>query len=97
MQRVCFNLQKAVVVELQMQHASAQARALPTHPRDHKQCRSQRTVRSASLAPPEVRLATRQERRDALLVILAKTRQCELVDVHVAGEIVERVRQTVDG
>src|SRR5260370_13091830 len=97
MQRVCFNLQKADVVQLQMPHALAQARALPTHPRDHRQCRSQRTLRSVSLAPPEARLATRQERGDALPVILAKTRQPERVDVHVAGEIVERVRRTVYG
>jgi len=43
-------------------------------------------------ASPEPRLAPAEERRDALLVMLAETRQRELIDVHVAGEIVERVR-----
>src|SRR5260370_25400854 len=38
------------------------------------------------LASPEAGLAALEERRDAFLVVLAKTRQRELVDVHVAVE-----------
>ena len=49
---------------------------------------------SASFEP---RLAPTEKRRDAFLMILGKARQRELVDVHMAGEIVERVRQTIDG
>src|ERR1035437_6785597 len=48
------------------------------------------------LAPFEPRLAPLQERRDAFLVILGQARKREMVDVHVAGEIVERVRQAMD-
>src|SRR3981081_3116788 len=46
------------------------------------------SIPSAS-APPEPRLAPAEERGDALLVILAEACQRELVDVHVAGEIVQ--------
>ena len=49
------------------------------------------------LAPPEARLAPAEERRHALLVVLGQARQRELVDVHVACEIVERMRQAIDG
>jgi hypothetical protein len=35
--------------------------------------------------------------RNTFLVIFGHTRQRELIDVHVTGEIVERVRETVDG
>ncbi|MBB1094409.1 hypothetical protein HUU61_24380 [Rhodopseudomonas palustris] len=38
-----------------------------------------------------------QEGCDPLLVVLAHARERELVDVHVAGEIVQRVRQPADG
>src|SRR5260370_2115890 len=60
-----------------------------------------RLSRSHSSAPVlaafEPRLAPLEERRHALLVIFGQARQRELVDVHVACEIVERVRQAIDG
>src|SRR5690349_8194197 len=46
---------------------------------------------------PELRLAPLEERGDAFLVVLAHACQRELVEVHVAGEIVERMREAVDG
>jgi hypothetical protein len=51
---------------------------------------------TAVSAPPESRLPALQECRHAFLVILAHARQRELVEVHMAGEIVERMRQAVD-
>jgi hypothetical protein len=45
----------------------------------------------------EARLASSQKRRDTFLVIVGQARQRELVDVHVAGEVVERMRQAIDG
>ncbi|MEH2534189.1 hypothetical protein V1277_006515 [Bradyrhizobium sp. AZCC 1588] len=49
-----------------------------------------------ALFPSELRFAPLQKRRDAFLVILGHARQRELVDVHVAGEIVERMREAID-
>src|ERR1700677_3146191 len=52
---------------------------------------------ASALASLEACLAPSEECRDAFLVILGQARQRELVDVHVAGEVVERMRQTIDG
>src|SRR5437588_5100107 len=49
-----------------------------------------------ALSPPESRLAPFQKRLDAFLVVFAHARQRKLVDVHVARQIVERVRQTIN-
>src|SRR5580658_8898414 len=49
------------------------------------------------LPSPEARLAPFEERRHALLVVLGQAGECKLVDVHVAGEVVERMRQAIDG
>ena len=50
----------------------------------------------AGLLSPELRLAAAEEGLDAFLVILRHARQRELVEVHVTGEIVERMRQSID-
>ena len=59
-----------------------------------RDCRNRSVLVSAS---PETRLTPLQKRRHALLVIVGQARERKLIDVHVAGEIVERVRQAVDG
>ena len=48
-------------------------------------------IRLHASTPAKARLAPLQERGDTLLVILGQARQRELVDVHVTGEVVERV------
>src|ERR1700758_3510740 len=49
------------------------------------------------LSSAKSRLTPLQERRDALLVVLADAGEQELIAVHVAGEIVQRMCQAVDG
>src|SRR6185437_6112602 len=54
-------------------------------------------ARNAGSASPEPWLAAVEKRFDAFHMILRHARQRELIDVHVAGEIVERIGETVDG
>ena len=49
------------------------------------------------LPAPEPRFAPLKEGSDAFLMILGQARQRELVNVHVAGEVIKRVRETIDG
>jgi putative transposase len=56
-----------------------------------------RTWRKVLSASSESRLAPAQERLDSFLVVLGQARQRELVDVHMAREIVQRVCEAVDG
>lgn len=50
-----------------------------------------------SLFSPAPGLAPLQKRRHSLLVVPGHARQRELVDIHVAGEVVERIGKPVDG
>ncbi len=50
-----------------------------------------------NLPPPEAWPVPFEERRNAFLVVLGQARQCKLIDVHVAGEIVERVHEAING
>ena len=49
------------------------------------------------LAALEARLAPLQERRHALLVVFGQARERKLIEIHVAREIIKRVRQAIDG
>ena len=42
-------------------------------------------------------LAPGQKRLDTFLVVFGQARQHELIDIHVARQIVERVRKPIDG
>ena len=46
---------------------------------------------------PEARLAPAEERRHAFLVVFGPARQRELIDVHMAGEVVQSIGQAIDG
>src|SRR6186713_2215449 len=52
--------------------------------------------RNANSSASELWLSAAEKRLNTLLVVLAHARQRKLVDVHVTGEIVERMRQAVD-
>jgi hypothetical protein len=56
----------------------------------------QRASTPSPYPPPEPWLATTQKRLHAFLVVFRQARQRELVDVHVASEIIERVGEPVD-
>lgn len=50
----------------------------------------------AGSASSKTRLALGHKRRQAFLVILGQARQRKLIDVHMAGEVVQRVRQPIN-